>query len=538
MISEKSFIPVLDIFAGPGGLGEGFSSFKEISGGRPFQICLSIEKDINAYNTLKLRGFFRKFQRGDVPEDYYALKYDTRKGNFNFDELYEKNRKVADEVESEVYQCEMGNEDVSIDEIDRLIRSALERYNNKHWILIGGPPCQAYSTVGRSRNKGNGNYVPEKDHRHFLYREYLRIISRHWPSIFVMENVKGILTSKINKQPIFSQILSDLKNPAEATGGSNAGERSYRYRIYSFIQNPSATGEDGFPIYDSPYDFIIESEKFGIPQARHRVILLGIREDLDTSGRDILCENDRLVTVQDVLDGLPKLRSGLSRGKDSAGMWQDALLDLNRLSWLDEYATSGDNSQICKEIFNVLGSFIEKTPEYDRGGETVSYNPSVIAYPDWYLDRRMSTVFNSTTRGHLIEDLYRYLFCACFAKVKRCSPVLMDFPKTLLPKHKNADRAARSRTGHFADRFRVQYADRPATTVMSHISKDGHYYIHPDPTQCRSMTVREAARLQTFPDNYIFTGSRTQQYVQVGNAVPPLLAKKLAAVVFDILQLN
>ena len=132
------------------------------------------------------------------------------------------------------------------------------------------------------------------------------------------------------------------------------------------------------------------------------------------------------------------------------------------------------------------------------------------------------------------SDLARYLFASVYARHTGCSPRLNDFPPSLLPEHSNAKDIAGGGKAPFMDRFRVQVANAPSTTVVSHIAKDGHYYIHYDPSQCRSLTVREAARLQTFPDNYFFEGNRTEQYTQVGNAVPPMLAYKMGQIVRKI----
>jgi len=172
--------------------------------------------------------------------------------------------------------------------------------------------------------------------------------------------------------------------------------------------------------------------------------------------------------------------------------------------------------------------------DLQRGGEYCSSDRRPGCLPDWFFDPKLGGVLNHVTRGHISADLHRYLFASVYAETHGRGPLLQDFPKPLLPKHKNV-RAALKET-KFNDRFRVQLKGRPSTTVVSHISKDGHYFIHYDPTQCRSLTVREAARLQTFPDNYFFEGPRTEQYKQVGNAVPPLLAKQIAKIVADLFE--
>ena len=142
---------------------------------------------------------------------------------------------------------------------------------------------------------------------------------------------------------------------------------------------------------------------------------------------------------------------------------------------------------------------------------------------------------NHESRSHMPSDLERYVFSSTYAWVgDGTSPRLRDFPHSLYPDHRNVRRAVRE--GYFSDRFRTQAAFQPATTITSHIHKDGHYYIHFDPTQARSLTVREAARAQTFPDSYIFLGPRTEQFRQVGNAVPPYLAAQVARIVMDVLR--
>jgi DNA (cytosine-5)-methyltransferase 1 len=144
----------------------------------------------------------------------------------------------------------------------------------------------------------------------------------------------------------------------------------------------------------------------------------------------------------------------------------------------------------------------------------------------WLLDDRLDGILNHEVRGHMEADLRRYAYAAAFAAEHGHSPRgAEEFPESLHPEHRNW------KSGKFIDRFKVQQWTLPSSTITSHLSKDGHYFIHPDPAQIRSLSVREAARLQTFPDNYFFEGARGAQFRQVGNAVPPWMARQIASVV-------
>jgi DNA (cytosine-5)-methyltransferase 1 len=514
-------IPVIDLFAGPGGLSEGFAAYC-FGTHWPFRIGLSVEKDVWAHQTLELRAFFRQFG-SRVPEDYYRL----LRGELSRDQLFRRHPEERDAAKREARHAELGSESLTDRELDSWIFSATS--GTDRWILIGGPPCQAYSVVGRSRNKGKKGYSPENDRRHFLYREYLRIISKHWPAVFVMENVKGLLSSKIQDSKIFHEMLDDLASPGTVFLNNTAGEgaREHRYRIYSLVR-PSKIDLFGVP-GNPATDFVIECEKYGIPQARHRVILLGVRDDVSLEP-SLLIPSGKSVKAGDVLGGLPRLRSGLSQGDDNRQNWQNAMKRIGEMRWL-----AGARAKAGDEVLDLMLRTIEqlRSPRHDRGGEFLQCQVKADYREEWYLDHRIGGVCNSTTRTHIEEDLYRYFYLACFAAVHACSPRLCDLPEALYPEHRNVSRSL----GHdnFADRFRVQLKGVPSTTVVSHIAKDGHYYIHYDPSQCRSLTVREAARLQTFPDNYFFCGNRTAQYTQVGNAVPPLLANQIASIVYEIL---
>jgi DNA (cytosine-5)-methyltransferase 1 len=518
-MKERKTIPVIDLFAGPGGLGEGFSALKDDNGKSVFRIALSVEKEEYAHQTLELRSFFRQFEIENVPEEYYK----HLRGEITRNDLFKSFPEYTLKAKKESWKAELGAN--SVEEIDQRIVESLNGEAN--WVLIGGPPCQAYSVIGRVR-QGWKNGLDEDDPRVFLYREYYRILAIHNPPVFIMENVKGLLSSKLKNKLIFDEILSDLENPAEAykklKGKRKTESKCPGYLLFSLVKEPAGYDLLGKPDFE-PEDFIIKAEDYGIPQKRHRVIILGIRKDIFEEQPEILEKMGKIFVDKVLKSGLPKVRSGLSKEPDSKENWKRILQDLNLNGFSDEI-----DFEVRKSITRLTRNIV--VPKRDRGDEYIKYK-SDIDYREeynWFVDKRLKGVCNHSTRAHLKEDLYRYFFASCFAEVKKKSPKLSDFPKHLLPKHKNVGKE------EFEDRFRVQIWGEPARTITSHISKDGHYYIHPDPSQCRSLTVREAARIQTFPDNYFFCGPRTSQYIQVGNAVPPLLAKQIAQIVLELFK--
>ncbi|MBX8497211.1 DNA cytosine methyltransferase [Pseudomonas cichorii] len=516
-------IQIVDLFAGPGGLGEGFSSFLD---GRRFRIIASAEMDPIAHKTLTLRAFYRKLRLNDSPAiaDYYNY------CNGYSSKAWTENSKLEWNEALEEANCITLGTDAGDKELDSILNKRLKQ--DKPWVLIGGPPCQAYSVVGRSRNKGKVNYNPEEDNRHFLYRDYLKIIQKRQPTVFVMENVKGILSSKMNGESIFLKILADLADPDKALGIKGAGRK---YRICSFVDDQIYSSDTSADI--DPRKYTIRSEEYGIPQARHRVILLGIAiEEGDVPLYDKLQKNTAKVTSHDLLANLPKIRSRLTKQPDGDEQWANVVMA--------QYEILLSGLKIKKPNFaTLLSKSLKKNKKiFTKNNLKVGALRFSRSHGDgkidggildkWYLDSELNKWLNHDARGHMAEDLRRYLYASVFADVRGFSPKghkEFNLPG-LAPAHKNWE------TGKFSDRFRVQCRNSPSTTITSHISKDGHYFIHYDPLQCRSLTVREAARLQTFPDNYFFEGTRSQQYHQVGNAVPPMLAFKIAAIVSKVID--
>lgn len=441
-------IPVIDLFAGAGGLGEGFSSLTSPDGHPVFKTVMAVEKDKAAYQTLLFRTFLWKLYRANDSATYAKIaegfKELRQSENACVDTLKNSFPSKWKEAEEEVILGELVQDDTSFIEEARKRLEAAGSGVGGDWVLIGGPPCQAYSGA-RRHTASRDREAFEQDPRQTLYKCYMNFVRELKPAMFVMENVVGLLSVKRSGDKLINAILKEM----DGLG----------YEVRSVVK----------PDVETPRDYVVKAEQYGIPQRRHRVILLGVRKDLGL-------ETGTLV-------------------KRATATVHDAIGDLD-MSW---QRVNGWYRRRLLKLF----------PD----------DPDIV--------------FNHDKRGINVRDAERYRYFATFGAKHGFSPKIFDIPAELLPPHKNLKNLEEGKPVAFADRYRVQVWNKPSTTITAHIAKDGNGYIHPDAEQCRSLTVREAARLQTFPDDYVFLGGRTNAYKQVGNAVPPLLAYQIASLVAD-----
>ena len=512
----RRIVPVVDLFSGPGGLAEGFTGFRSPKGRRRFSIALSVEKDRNAHRTLRLRAFLRKFG-SRFPREYYDFLNGVVDEEPDWGDLHPNEWAVACD---ETRCMELGTRDASA-----FLRRRIEAIQEEHGgrtVLLGGPPCQSYSVIGRSRNAGNHKYNADEDDRQSLYEQYVTVLARLRPAVAVMENVKGMLSVRKNDKLLFPEIMHSLRH---------AGGRS-GYKLFALSARTSGCSwGEGL----EPNDFLVHAEDHGVPQSRHRVFVICVRSDLAATLPDACLprlEPERgTVSVKDVIGAMPRLRSRLSRG-DTPDAWQRAVRAACDLVDASQPLMSRAEEKRFRSGLACARATANRhaLPWRNAPGKVDLPERCLTALREWIFDENLERLPNNETRAHMADDLARYLFAVAFGRAFRRSPKSCDFPDSLAPNHANWY------TGNFDDRYRVQIADSPCTTITSHVAKDGHYFIHHDPGQCRSLTVREVARLQTFPDNYFFHGSRTQQYIQVGNAVPPYLAYQIARTLWNLLD--
>lgn len=393
-MAKKRKYTFIDLFAGCGGLSEGFYR-------QGFKALAHVEIDHYACETLKTRMY------------YYGYK--------------DYNREVVEH-------------DITADDIMERVQHAVN--GREVDIIIGGPPCQAYSSLGRARDE-NGM---KNDPRNYLFESYVRILEHFRPKFFIFENVLGLLTAHVDGMHIVHKIFAELGN---------------MYKVK----------------YD-PQMLVFNTANYGVPQMRKRVIIIGVRKDLDIDVEDVYAsitkthfdpempkeERRRLrryVTVADAIDELPPVAPGRGERKQ-------------------EFQYSLKNPFLRK-----IGSPKNK----------------------YLLDH--------VARQHNEADRERY---------RMMSRNHWTFEELLANREDLRHENARL----FGNSYVVQWWDLPSKTIIAHLYKDGNQFIHPDAEQARTLTVREAARLQSFPDDFVFEGSRTEQYKQIGNAVPPLFAEALA----------
>ena len=423
---STKYYPVIDLFAGPGGLGEGFSSVKR-KNQCGFKSIVAIEEDEHAHQTLHLRHFIRDFKGGRIPKAYYEYVA----GEITLEQLKKLHPKQWAAAAESALRISLGKQ--NHDKVRTLLTGRLKGHDK--WVLVGGPPCQAYSLVGRSRRANDPNF--EKDEKHLLYREYLKIIIDHRPPVFVMENVKGLLSAKVAGKPVIKKILSDLSRPKAAISGKSNG---LSYRLFSLTERGELTEEV------SPSSFVVRAEEYGVPQARHRMLIIGIRSDLQIEPE--ILRKKKAPSVIEVLDDLPPIRSGISKEEDNFSTWWEAVSSVRDESWFRNAFT----------YRSIPGK--NRMPSNRASREPT--RPKAMS--SWFVDPRQKYLSGHEARSHMRSDLHRYLFSSLFAKEWGYSPKLADFPSSILPKHKNIEAGRAGKM--FSDRFRVQVADRVSTKCL------------------------------------------------------------------------
>lgn len=417
----------IDLFAGAGGLSEGF-----IRAG--FTPIAHIEMNKDACNTLKTRAAFHYLKvegKLSVYEDYLKNKVEKTDGT----DLWSK---VPQNITRKVICATIGEKTIGdiFSNVDKL------KGEKEVDVIIGGPPCQAYSVAGRARM---GKDV-EKDPRNELYKYYVRFLERYNPRMFVFENVLGILTAKKGEP------FADLKRLVEELG----------YNMDCKVQ--------------------IASEH-GVLQDRHRVIIVGWKDDkLKGYSYPVLeKENMPYTVMKDLFADLPLRKAG----EGSLCEIVSYIKPLSEMNYLKESGIRG----------------------------VLSFTTQHVARPTNANDRQ----------------IYKIAVDLWLKNKQRLNYAKLPIQ---LQTHNNKK--------SFLNRFNVVNPFGCCHTVVAHIAMDGHYYIYPTPNPTldtvRSITVREAARLQSFPDDYFFEGSRTAVLRQIGNAVPVVLAYKIAEEIKKILS--
>lgn len=393
----------IDLFAGCGGLSEGFYR-------QGFKALAHVEINHWACETLRTRM------------KYYGYK----------------------NIDKEVIEHDITADDI-ISRIDEATKGEAPD------IIIGGPPCQAYSTAGRVRD-GKGMAT---DPRNFLFESYVKILEYYRPKFFVFENVTGILSAKVNDKPILPQVLTALGNE------------------YKIIGDPAV--------------LLHNTANYGVPQLRKRIIIMGVRKDIEGKEALDLYKGVKKTHFDPDMDEMN--RKGLKRWVDV----QEALGDLPPVAPGQDVSTEAYNYPCDNEFLQRIGK--------------AGIHPLMD-----HICRRHNDMDRERFRV-MIENHWS------FGEMRRARPDL---------EHEHAR--------VFDNSYVVQWWDLPSKTILAHIHKDGFQFIHPDINQLRTFTVREAARIQSFPDDFVFEGSRGEKYKQIGNAVPPLFAEALAKSIKKNLQ--